>query len=152
MGQIRILVADDHELVRAGIRSVLNTQPDFLVVSEASDGIEAITKAKQQQPDVVLLDLSMPQLNGLAATPAIREVAPNAQILIVTDHDSRAFVRQAFSAGAQGFIAKSDVSRELVTAIRQVSNGSVFLCERLRVAGESPGLATSPPAFPAQSD
>jgi DNA-binding NarL/FixJ family response regulator len=133
VAQIRILIADDHELVRLGIRSVLSTQPDFLIVSEASDGVEAIANAKQYQPDVILLDLSMPQLNGLAATPVIKEVAPNTQILIVTDHESPAFVRQAFTAGASGFLPKADLGKELVMAVRKVNAGGSFLSERMRI-------------------
>ena len=86
----------------------------------------------------------MPQLNGLAASPVIRQVAPNAQILIVTDHDSPAFVRQALSAGARGFIPKSDLAKELVIGVREVNRGGTFLCERLRVAADSLS-ATNPP-------
>jgi len=152
IAQIRILVADDHELVRLGIRSLLNGQPDFLVVCEASDGVDAVTKAKQYQPDVVLLDISMPQLNGLAAAPVIREVAPHAQILIVTDHDIPAFVRLALAAGARGFIPKTDLGKDLAIAVRQVYAGSSFVCERLRVAAESISPAKPLPSPAAQDD
>ena len=150
MAQIRILIADDHESVRRGIRSLLNGQPDFLIVCEASDGAEAVTKAKEYQPDVVLLDVSMPQLNGFAATPAIREVAPHAEVLIVTNHDFPVFVRQAFTAGARGFVPKSDLAKELVIAVRNIKNGGMFLSERLKAAIE--GLSIEPPTSAAAQD
>jgi len=132
LAPIRILVADDHQLVRLGICRLLSQQPDFHIVGEASDGVEAITKAKEHQPDVVVLDITMPQLNGIAATPGIKDVAPHAEVLIVTDHDSPEFACLAFTAGARGFIPKSDITRELAAAVRKVNRGESFLCERLK--------------------
>jgi len=123
---IRILVVDDHQLVRRGICRVLRQQPDFHIVGEASDGAEAITKAKEHQPDVVVLDIAMPELNGLAATPAIKKVAPQAQVLIVTDYDSPEYASLAFGVGARGFIPKSDITRELAAAVRKVNRGESF--------------------------
>jgi DNA-binding NarL/FixJ family response regulator len=149
VGQIRILIADDNELVRLGIRSVLAELPDFLIVSEAANGLEAITKAKETQPDVVLLDLSMPELNGIAAVRVISEIAPDARVVIVTEHESPVFIRQSFTAGACGFLPKADLAKELAVAIREVNRGGTFLPERLRVAAAI--LATPTPSSPATS-
>ena len=150
MAQIRILVADDHELVRRGIVAVLATQADFHVVSEAATGVEAITKAGQFQPDVVLLDISMPALNGLAAIPVIKECAPQAHIIIVTDFDSAAFSRQAFAAGARAFVPKAHVARKLVTAVREVVASEKRLDEQLKEVTEM--LPDSRPPSAAQND
>jgi DNA-binding NarL/FixJ family response regulator len=117
---IRILVVDDHELVRRHIGMVLSTEHDLNVVGHASGGHEAIRKAEEQQPDVVLLDLNLPELNGLLAAPLIKKVAPNTEILVVTSHHSLFFVRAAFKAGARGFLSKEDIYPELVDAVRQV--------------------------------
>jgi len=117
---IRILVVDDHELVRRHICMVLSTERDLSVVEQAAGGHEAIRKAEEHQPDVVLLDLNLPELNGLLATPLIKKVAPNTEILVVTSHHSSFFVRAAFKAGARGFLSKEDIYPELVVAIRQV--------------------------------
>ncbi len=95
---------------------------------------ERRSHAKQHQPDVILLDISMPQLNGLAATPVIKQVAPNAKVLIVTEHESPAFVRQALVAGATGFLPKTDLGKELVMAVREVNKGGSFLSDRMRAA------------------
>jgi DNA-binding NarL/FixJ family response regulator len=117
---IRILVVDDHELVRRHIGTVLSTECDLNVVGHASGGHEAIRKAEEHQPDVVLLDLNLPELNGLLAAPLIKKVAPNTEILVVTSHHSLFFVRAAFKAGARGFLSKDDIYPELVGAVRQV--------------------------------
>ena len=117
---IRILVVDDHELVRRAISDMLDRHSDLRVVGDASDGLEAIRKAEEYQPDVVLLDISIPQLNGLQAAPLIIKAAKNTEILIVTNHEQPLAVRAAFEAGARGFLLKSDIDREMVTAIRQV--------------------------------
>lgn len=120
MTTIRILVVDDHELVRRHICTVLSTERDLNVVGHAAGGHEAIRKAQEHQPDVVLLDLNLPELNGLLAAPLIKKVAPNTEILVVTSHHSMFFVRAAFKAGARGFLSKEDIYPELVSAVRQV--------------------------------
>jgi two-component system nitrate/nitrite response regulator NarL len=117
---IRILIVDDHELVRRHIVTVLTTEADLNVVDHPSDGHEAIRKAEEHQPDVVLLDLNLPELNGLIAAPLIKKAAPHAEILVVTSHHSLFFVRAAFRAGARGFLSKDDIYPELVSAVRQV--------------------------------
>lgn len=120
MAAIRILLVDDHQLVRNNLRNLLATDPEFVVVSEASGGFEAVHKAEEYQPDVVLLDVSIPDLNGLQAAPLIKKVAPNTEILFVTQFDNPFFVREAFAAGARGFLTKSDAGAELLTGVRTV--------------------------------
>jgi DNA-binding NarL/FixJ family response regulator len=131
MTSIRILVVDDHELVRRNICNILTLDPDLDVVCQASSGYEAIRKSEELQPDVILLDISLPELNGLMATPLIKKVSPKAEVLIVTSHDNLFFVREAFAAGAQGFLSKSDVSAELISAVRQVHSKKRFVSKNM---------------------
>jgi len=125
--RLRILLADDHELLRRGIRGLLQAKRRWRVVGEARDGVEAVAMAKKMKPDVVILDINMPNLNGLEATPQIREAAPTAKILILTLHESAEMVRRALEAGAQGFVLKSDLAQGLVTALKEISRSKVFL-------------------------
>jgi DNA-binding NarL/FixJ family response regulator len=127
---ISILVVDDTEVVRRQIGILLATQRDLNVVAEASNAFEAIEKTEQYQPDIVLLDISMPELNGLQAIPLIKKAAPNAEILILTQYDNRFFAREAFVTGAGGFLAKSDVSAELVIAVREVFAKRSFVSQK----------------------
>jgi DNA-binding NarL/FixJ family response regulator len=139
MPSIRILVVDDHELIRRNMCKLLSTQPDFDVVCEAASGYEAIRKAGEHQPHVVLLDLSIPELNGLMAAPLIKRAAAEAQILIVTSHDNLFFVCEAFRAGAQGFLSKNDLCTELIAAVRQVHARQKFVSIKLRSMADRPG-------------
>ena len=125
--RLRVLLADDHELVRRGIRGLLHAKRKWRVVGEASDGIEAIEKTKSLKPDIVILDMDMPNLNGLQATPRIREAAPAAKIIALTLHESAEMVRRALEAGAHGFVLKSDLAERLVTALREISSVKPFL-------------------------
>lgn len=125
--KIRILLADDHELVRRGIRGLLHAKRKWHVVGEASDGIEAIEQTKKLQPDIVILDVDMPNLNGLQAAPKIREAAPDAKIIALTLHESAEMVRRALEAGAHGFVLKSDLAERLVTALQEISRVKPFL-------------------------
>jgi len=134
MAAIRILVVDDHELVREHICSLLTTEPDLEVVCDASGAFDAIRKAEEYQPDVVLLDISIPELNGLQAAPLIRKVAPKAEILFVTAHDNPFFVREAFAAGARGFLTKSQISAELLNAVRMVNLKRKFVSSNINSA------------------
>ena len=120
MTTIRLLVVDDSEAVRRNIRSLMSLEPEFDVVSEAADGIDAVNRAQEFQPDVVLLDISLPRMNGFQAAPLIKQVAPNAELLFLTLHDNPFFVREAFAAGGRGFLTKADVTTNLRTAIRTV--------------------------------
>ena len=117
--QLKILVVDDEKAVRAALQRLLRTQPGWEIVGEASGGSEAIGKAKELQPDVVILDLSMPGMSGLEAAPQIKKAYPAAEVLIFTQHDSEFLVREAQTAGARGYLLKSDAHR-LVAAVESV--------------------------------
>jgi PAS domain S-box-containing protein len=117
MSSVRILIADDHEIVRRGIRSLFTLRPDWNVCGEAVDGREAVEKAKQLLPDIVLLDISMPFLNGLEAARIIRREVPQSRVLIVSQYDATHMRAKALEAGASGYVAKSDLSRELLAAV-----------------------------------
>ena len=127
MAKIRILVADDHTLIRRGIVGLLNTQPDMEVVDEAGTGREAVAKAVAGSPDVVLMDIGMPDLNGLSATPMIKKQLPQVQVLILTMHDREDYLFQALRAGASGYVLKGADTQDLLTAVRSVSSGGVYL-------------------------
>jgi PAS domain S-box-containing protein len=124
---MRVLVVDDHELVRRGICSVLATEPALTICGEAIDGQDAVKKAAQLRPDIVVMDISMPRLNGLEATREIKRLIPNIEILIVSQHDSQEMIRQAFSAGARAYVVKSSISTDLVKAIKKASNRESFV-------------------------
>ena len=128
---VRILVADDHEIVRQGLRALLEAQPGWQVVAEAIDGREALDKAKRLRPDVVVLDVSMPNLNGLEATRQIRKALPETEVLILTMHDSEQLVREVLEAGARGYVLKSDAGRELVTAVESVRQSKPYFTSRV---------------------
>ena len=130
MRPVRILIADDHEVVRQGVRAVLEQQPGWLVCGEAITGREAVAKAIELRPDVVVLDVSMPELNGLEATRQIRQVLP-AKVLILTVHDSDRLVTELLDAGVHGYVLKSDAGRTLVDAIRAVLRDGKFFTERV---------------------
>ena len=117
MANVKILIADDHELVRSGIRTTLTARPEWEVLAEASDGREAVALARKLQPDVIIMDLAMPSLNGLEATRQIHKAVPEARILILTVYESEQTIREVLDAGAQGYLLKSDAGRDLVTAL-----------------------------------
>jgi len=125
--KIRILVADDHTVIRRGIVGLLNAQPDMEVIDEAGTGREAVTKAEAAAPDVVLMDVAMPELNGLGATRIIKEQSPGVQVLILTMHDREDYLFQALRAGASGYVLKGADIEDLLTAVRSVARGDVYL-------------------------
>ncbi|HEY8716291.1 MAG TPA: response regulator transcription factor [Candidatus Acidoferrum sp.] len=129
--RLRILVADDHELVRRGIRGLLRARRGWIVVGEAMNGREAVEKANKLKPDVVILDISMPDLDGLQATRQIREEVPTTKVIVLTMHDSDQMVRRVLHAGALGYVLKSDLATQLVKAVKQVSAGKQFLTPRI---------------------
>jgi DNA-binding NarL/FixJ family response regulator len=129
--KLRILVADDHELVRRGIRGLLRARHDWKVVGEAANGREAVEKAKKLKPDVAILDISMPDLDGLQTTRQIREAAPRASVVILTMHESDQMVRRVLEAGALGYVLKSDLATRLVRAVIDVSAGRLSLTPRV---------------------
>jgi PAS domain S-box-containing protein len=123
---VRILVADDHEVIRRGVRALLAAGRDCEICGEAVDGQDAVEKAHQLHPDLVIMDVSMPNLNGLEATRVIRRNLPDTQILILTQHDSQEMMRQAFNAGARGFVVKSSVAHDLLHAVEAAQRGESF--------------------------
>jgi len=123
---IRVLIADDHAVVREGIRHVLSSESGFQVVGEASNGTQAVTLAETLRPDVVVLDLSMPELSGLEAAARIRERVPSARILVLSIHDHEEYVIQSVHAGAQGYLRKDSSPAELRGAIRSLYHGDSF--------------------------
>jgi len=122
----RILITDDHALIRRGLRAMLAANPEWEVCGEASDGQEAILKAIQLQPDVVIMDISMPGLSGLRATQRIREALPQTEVLMLTMHESREMIRAAREAGARGYLVKSDADSHLIEAMRAVSRHEAY--------------------------
>ena len=131
MSVLRILIADDHELARTGIRAVLESHAGWEVCGEAKDGREAVECASRLKPDVLLLDIGMPNLNGLDAARQILATTPEARILILTVHDSEQVVREVLAAGARGFLLKSDAGRDLVTAVEAVQNRRTFFTPKV---------------------
>jgi len=135
MTPARILVADDHEVVRQGVRALLEAQPGWVVCGEARSGREAVARAAELQPDVVVLDITMPELNGLEATLQIRRAVPS-KILILTVHESDQIVTDIVDAGAHGYVLKTDAGRTLVEAIRTVLDGKRYFTERVHSIAE----------------
>ena len=128
---LRILVADDHEVARSGIRAVLENHPGWEVCGEAKDGREAVELANKLKPNVVLMDIGMPNLNGLDAARQILAATPDARILILTMHDSDQVVREVLSAGARGFLLKSDAGRDLVSAVEALQQNRTFFTTKV---------------------
>ncbi len=124
---IKVLVVDDHAILRDGIRSILESQADIDVVGEADDGVKAVENVKDLQPDIVLMDLSMPRLNGLEATRIIKDNNPQTKVVILTQYDNREHILPALRAGASGYVLKRSGRREMLNAIRHVYEEGAFL-------------------------
>lgn len=127
MSKIRVLIADDHVLVREGVRALLGGYDDIEVVGEASDGSEALSKAIELAPDVILLDVAMPGLGGLEVTPELRKAVPDTRILVLTQYDNKEYVFRFLRMGAAGYALKKGAGNDLVSAIRAVHRGERFL-------------------------
>jgi DNA-binding NarL/FixJ family response regulator len=123
---LRILIADDHDIVRRGIRSLIEARPEWKVCDEAHSGREAVAKAEEKKPDIVILDISMPELNGLEAARRIKKVSPNSEILILSVHYSDQLIKEILDVGVRGFIVKSDSDRDLVVAVETLANHKPF--------------------------
>ena len=131
MAHVRIVVADDHEIVRRGLKSLLEAQPGWVVVAEASSGREACERVRELQPNVAVLDVGMPEMNGLEATRNISRSSPQTQVLILTMHESEQMVRDVLDAGARGYVLKSDAGRDLVTAVEALLQHRTFFSPKI---------------------
>lgn len=151
----RILVADDHIVVRAGLRALIASQPGLEVCCEASSGLETMKQVRKEKPDLVVLDLTMPEMNGLEVTRAIREESPETHVLVLTIHFSEELAREVFRAGALGYVLKSDAESDLMAAIDHVRHRQPFFTSQLAasmmqsfVQGDKEGVAASDDRLP----
>jgi len=128
----RVILADDHALVRRGLKLILEENPNLEIAAEVGDGLELLSVLQKINPDLIVLDVSMPNLRGIEAIPEIRRVRPNAKVLMLTMHKEEDYLYQAISAGANGYLLKEDAEKELFSAIEHIKNGKIYI---------SPGLA-----------
>jgi len=127
MDTIKLMLVDDHDVVRTGLRSFLNTQPGFEVVAEASNGRETLEKMKEAQPDIVLMDITMPEMDGMETTRKLKKLYPDCQVLVLTVHTDKQYFMKMMAVGASGYISKQAAADELVSAVRAVAAGNVYL-------------------------
>jgi DNA-binding NarL/FixJ family response regulator len=127
MRKLRILLAEDHATVRDGLKMIVDAQPDMMVVAEAADGRAALSRASEVTPDVVVLDVSMPRLNGLKAAALLREQCPRSKVLALTRHSEAGYLKEVLRAGASGYVLKQSSSSTLLSAIRAVAAGGTYL-------------------------
>ena len=127
MDTIRVMIADDHAILRAGLRSLLALQEDMELIAEAIDGQDAVSKAEQNKPDVLLMDITMPGMNGIEALKHVRNVSPESRVLILTMHDDHAYLRSVLAAGGSGYLVKRAADTELLAAIRTVHQGRSYI-------------------------
>ncbi|HEU4594249.1 MAG TPA: response regulator transcription factor [Pyrinomonadaceae bacterium] len=131
MTKLRVMLAEDHETVREGLKLLVNAQDDMEVVGEAGDGLEAVARARALLPDVLVMDISMPRLNGLKATERLKEVCPQLKVLTLSRHADDGYIQQLLRAGASGYVLKQSASSELLHAIRAVAAGGKYLDPKL---------------------
>jgi two-component system response regulator NreC len=127
LDKIRVLLADDHTILRAGLKIMLNAQPDIETIGEASDGKQAISEAERLSPDVIIMDITMPECNGIEATRQIKRLLPDVRVLILTMHENEEYLFQTLRAGAAGYMLKEAADTDLISAIRVVSGGRFYL-------------------------
>lgn len=127
MSNLRVFIAEDHEMVRAGLKMIISSQGDMEVIGEAADGRTAVTQACALEPDIVLMDISMPLLNGLKAIEKIQQACPQVKVLALTRHQDDGYLQQALQAGASGYVLKQSAPTELLHAIRAVARGGKYL-------------------------
>jgi DNA-binding NarL/FixJ family response regulator len=131
MKSLRILLADDHELVRQGLRALIEGQSGWEVCGEATTGREAVAKTRELKPDIVVMDFTMPELNGMEATRQIRATLPRTQVLVLTMHESEELVREVLAAGARGYVLKSDAGRALVDALKAMAEQKPYFTSKI---------------------
>src|ERR1700729_4141309 len=131
MAGLKLLLADDHEIVRQGLRSILAGVRDCEIVGEASDGRQAVAMVKEHNPEIVILDIGMPSLNGLEATRQILKIRPQTKVLILTMHESDSVIREVLDAGARGYLLKTDAGRDLVAAVESLRRNKTFFTSRV---------------------
>jgi DNA-binding NarL/FixJ family response regulator len=131
MGSVRILIADDHSLIRAGLRALLAHEPRFEVVAEATDGQAAVEAAQRERPQVAILDIGMPTLNGIEAARRISAAVDNVQLIMLTVYSDEGYLLNALRAGARGYVLKSSAGSEIVDAVRAVSEGKAFFSPKI---------------------
>ena len=127
MKKIRVVIVDDHAVLRAGLRTLLDLQPDMEVVGEAAEGLEAVERVKRLEPDVVLMDISLPGMEGLEVAKKLKKTHPDVKVIILTMHEDRRYLYSALKAGASGYVVKRAADTELIDAIRAAYRGDVFL-------------------------
>jgi DNA-binding NarL/FixJ family response regulator len=133
MCAVSLLIADDHDIVRRGLRALIQEQPGWQIAAEVKDGRDAVAKADQFKPDVAILDIMMPSLNGLDATKQIAKLSPRTKVLILTMHDSDyQLIHKILDAGAHGYILKTDAGRDLITAVHALLSNKTFLRQKWR--------------------
>ena len=127
---ISILIADDQEIIRQSLKTLLETQADFTILGEANNGIQAINQCRELQPDILILDISMPEISGLEAIPHIRQAAPQSRIIIFSNHAHQSYVEQALKDGAMGYVLKQpDESAKLIQVIKRVMSGEIYISD-----------------------
>ncbi len=126
MAQLKIFLADDHAVVREGLKALINAQPDMIVIGEAGDGQTAWQQARECQPDIVIMDITMPALNGVQATAQLKRACPTIKVLALSVHEDTSYLRQLLAAGAAGYILKHAAADDLIQAIRLVATGGIY--------------------------
>ena len=127
MDTIKLMLVDDHDVVRTGLRSFLDTQPGVEVIAEARNGLQALEKAREAQPDIVLMDITMPDMDGMEATKQLKKLYPDCQVLVLTVHADKQYFMKMLSVGASGYLTKQAAADELIAAIQAVAAGHVYL-------------------------
>jgi two-component system response regulator NreC len=145
---IQILIADDHGVIRAGLRALLEDVPDITVVGEASDGVEALAKAVELKPDILLMDLSMPNMGGIEATLQLSQKEPKVRVLILTVHEEESLLKEVVRMGASGYIVKRAAQEDLLHAIRVVARGDLYIHPTMTRALFNEAPAYDPPQVP----
>jgi two-component system response regulator NreC len=153
MAKLRILLADDHETVREGLKAILNAQADMEVVAEAADGAAAVARARELLPDLVVMDVSMPRVNGLKATETLAQCCPHVHILALSRHSDDGYLQQLLRAGASGYVLKQSRADELLRAVRAVGGGGKYLDPAIagRVIGDYRRRMAAPVPFDSHS-